>query len=147
MAASVNINSICIKNGFNNDKWTASENKKYWKLLSFYHPFFFPVIFLKIYNFKQIKDLTVWCGEKFGKFNKFLFKPHQSLLPSPLLLTPSANSSFTSDSLNLLSFNFFLNFTFLLAFFLNTISINRIQCWLTTSSPRNTFTSLTLLLY
>ena len=147
MAASVNINSICIKNGFNNDKQTASENKKYWKLLSFYHQFFFPVIFLKIYNFKQIKDLTVWCDENFGEFNNFLFKPHQSLLPSHLLLTPLANSSFTSGSLILLSFNFFLNFTFLLAFFLNTISINRIQCWFTISSPGNTFSSLTLLLY
>ena len=54
MAASVNINSICIKNGFNNDKQTASENKKYWKLLSFYHRFFFPVILLKIINLKKI---------------------------------------------------------------------------------------------
>lgn len=72
MAASVNINSICIKNGFNNDKQTASENKKYWELLSFYHLFFFPVILLKIINLKKnIKDVTIWCGENFGEFNNF----------------------------------------------------------------------------
>ena len=37
--------------------------------------------------------------------------------------------------------------THLLIFFLNTISINRGECWLTISSPGITFTYLTLILY
>ena len=45
------------------------------------------------------------------------------------------------------SFNFFLNFTFLPTFFLNTIPIKKRQCSLIISSVGITFTSLTLLLY